>query len=441
MHRIHKGLQLPISGSPNQTIVEAVATPTAALVGHDYHNLKPQMLVQTGDKVKVGQPLFRDKSNPDVVFASPASGVVQAINRGLKRSLQSVVVTLEGSPDQVTIAYKTNTSADARQALLTSGLWTALRTRPFSAIPQPDITPQALFINAMDTNPLAADPAPLISERTEDFCAGIRALHLAFDCPIHLCHGEGATMPSLDMPNLSVHAFSGKHPSGNVGTHMHFIAPAGRDRTNLHINYQDTIAIGRLFTSGDIDTSRVLALGGPKVSKPCLIRSQLGADILTLVRGRIAGANNRILSGSVFNGRRAEGGFAWLGRYHLQMTVLEEGNQQHLLPYLSAGLSRFSVMPIYLSHLMRKNFSFTTTTNGSERAMVPIGSYEKVMPLDILPTQLLRSLIVRDLETAEQLGCLELDEEDLALCTFVCPGKYEYAPILRENLTLIQKEG
>jgi len=441
MQQIRKGLDLPISGAPDQQILETGETPTAALIGHDYLNLKPQMLVQQGDRVIIGQPLFRDKSNPEVVFASPASGKVEAINRGLKRSLQSVVVRIDDKLEQIKLKHKVTKSEDARRLLLESGLWTALRTRPFSLVPQPDIKPQALFVNAMDTNPLAADPAPIINQRADDFCAGLKALELAFDCPLMVCHHKKAELPRAEGSRIGYHAFIGKHPSGLVGTHMHFLAPAGRGRVNLHLNYQDAIAIGRLFASGEIDTGRVVAIGGPSVKQPLLLRTHMGADIQTLTRGRLAGADNRVLSGSVFNGRRAESGFAWLGRYHLQITSLAEGRERHLLHYLVPGLKRFSAMPIYLSSLLRRTFAFSTSTNGSERAMVPVGAYERVMPLDLLPTQLLRSLIVRDLESAEQLGCLELDEEDLALCTFVCPGKYEYAPILRENLTLIQKEG
>ena len=441
MHIIRKGLDLPIAGAPDQQTIEHADTPTAALIGHDYHNLKPQMLVQVGDMVKTGQPLFRDKANPDVVFAAPASGRVQAINRGLKRSLQSIVVSRDDKQEQVALKHKAADSQAARRLLLASGMWTALRTRPFSLVPQPDVTPQAVFINAMDSNPLAADPEPLINARADDFSAGIKALALAFTCPLKVCHKDGANLPQAAVQQLSYHSFSGKHPSGNVGTHMHFLAPAGRGRTNLHLNYQDVLAIGRLFADGAIDTSRVVALAGPQVKEPRLVRTSLGADVESVVRGQLAGTDNRILSGSVLNGRRAAGEFAWLGRYHLQITALAEGRERHLLHYLMPGFNRFSAMPVYLSTLSKKLFSFTTLTNGSERAMVPIGAYERVMPLDILPTQLLRSLIVRDLEAAEELGCLELDEEDLALCTFVCPGKYEYAPILRENLSLIQKEG
>ena len=207
------------------------------------------------------------------------------------------------------------------------------------------------------------------------------------------------------------------------------------------MGYQDVIAIGHLFTSGKLFTDCVVALAGPQVNKPRLIKTRVGASLAELTAGELKAGENRIISGSVFGGRTSEDALAFVGRYHTQVSVLEEGRDRPMLHYLRPGADRFSVMPIYITKLMTRLFDFTTTTNGSERAMVPIGTYERIMPLDVLPTQLLRALIVEDMESAISLGALELDEEDLALCTFVCPGKYEYGPILRKNLTRIEVEG
>jgi Na+-transporting NADH:ubiquinone oxidoreductase subunit A len=209
------------------------------------------------------------------------------------------------------------------------------------------------------------------------------------------------------------------------------------------VNYQDVIDIGKLFITGELPIERVVAIGGPKALKPRLVRTRLGASLIELLDGETAtDCELRPISGSVFGGRRAEGTCAYLGRFANQVSVLAEGNSRHFMAYLSPGVNRFSTLNIYLSKLTGgKRFNFNTSTNGSERAMVPVGSYERVMPLDILPTQLLRALIIGDTEMAQKLGALELDEEDLALCTFVCPGKYEYGPILRENLTRIEIEG
>lgn len=236
--------------------------------------------------------------------------------------------------------------------------------------------------------------------------------------------------------------FSGPHPAGLVGTHIHHLSPVALHRKVWHIGYQDVIAFGKLFAEGKYETGRVVAIGGPRAEKPRLLRTRIGASTEELLAGEILQPEStRVISGSVFSGFTAEGGLRYLGRFHNQVTLLEEGNKRAFMGWLSPGVNRHSVLGIYLSKFKGlSNYAPNTSTNGSERAMVPVGVYEEVMPLDILPTQLLRSLIVGDIEVAMQLGCLELDEEDLALCTYVCPGKYEYGPILRDNLTMIEKE-
>ena len=242
--------------------------------------------------------------------------------------------------------------------------------------------------------------------------------------------------------NVITEQFAGPHPAGLVGTHMHYLRPAGVGNEVWHVGYQDVIAIGKLFTTGQLSYERVISFAGPQVAEPRLLRTRLGANLDELILGELASGESRIVSGSVLSGRKASGHEAYLGRYDSQVTAIREGRERPLLGYLSPGVERHSVMGIYVSSLTKgKLFPFSTSTQGSERAMVPIGAYEKIMPLDILPTQLLRSLIVGDLESALNLGALELDEEDLALCTYVCPGKYEYGPILRDNLTRIEKEG
>ncbi len=217
---------------------------------------------------------------------------------------------------------------------------------------------------------------------------------------------------------------------------------AALNRIAWTIGYQDVIAVGRLFLDGALFTDRVIALAGPSVTRPRLVLSRLGADLQALVAGEQEGGETRLISGSVLGGRGVQSDIAYLGRYHQQVSVLPEGRQRALFGWLSPGVNKHSVLGIYLSSWFGlKPVAMSTTTNGSERAMVPVGAYERVMPLDILPTQLLRALLVGDTETAQALGCLELDEEDLALCTYVCPGKYEYGEILRDNLTRIEKEG
>jgi Na+-transporting NADH:ubiquinone oxidoreductase subunit A len=446
MFKIRRGLDLPISGEPEQVVRDGPSVRSVAIVGNDYVGMKPTMRIQEGDTVTLGQVLFEDKKNPGVVYTSPASGRVAAIHRGERRVLQSVVIDIQGDEQETFDCYpEAELNSLGRQQvvdnLVKSGVWTALRTRPFSAVPAIDSTPSSIFVTAIDTSPLAADPAVVIKGREQDFANGLKVLSKLSD-KLHLCTAPSSGIPGADMAGINHHEFSGPHPAGLVGTHIHFIDPVGEGKVVWHIGYQDVMAVGHLFTTGQIDVSRVISFAGPQVTKPGLVRTRLGADLIAFCAGEMKEAENRIISGSVLSGRKAAGAFGYLGRYHSQVSVIREGRERAFIHYLSAGADRYSQMPIYMSALNRaKKFAFTSSTNGSERAMVPVGAYEKVMPLDILPTQLLRALIVGDTATAQQLGCLELDEEDLALCTFACVGKYEYGPILRDNLTRIEKEG
>ena len=259
---------------------------------------------------------------------------------------------------------------------------------------------------------------------------------------VFLCKAPGAALPGEQLAGVATETFAGPHPAGLPGTHIHFLDPVGARKTVWYIGYQDVIAIGKLFTTGKLCVARVIALGGPSVRQPRLLRTRLGASLEDLTMGELEPGDQRVISGSVFGGRTSRGPAAWLGRYHLQISCLPEGHEREFMHYLRAGVNKHSVTHAFLSSVLgRRLLPFTTTTNGSPRAMVPIGNYEAVMPLDILPTQLLRSLLVGDSETAQKLGCLELDEEDLALCTYACAGKYEYGPVLRDVLTRIEKEG
>jgi Na+-transporting NADH:ubiquinone oxidoreductase subunit A len=448
MIKLKRGLDLPITGSPEQSSIrEGKSVSTVAVIGFDYNGMKPTMSVQAGDQVKCGQVLFADKKTPGVVYTAPASGTVKEVNRGEKRVLQSVVIEVNGDDYVEFPKYSESDVAglnrdQVKDNLINSGMWTAFRTRPFSKVPEVDSAPQAIFVQAMDSNPLAGDPQTVIQEKSAAFKLGLEIIAKLTEGKVYVCQAGGANTPVPSNNQVEVASFEGPHPAGLPGTHIHFLHPVSVARTVWTINYQEVIAIANLFTQGKLDVERVVALAGPKVKQPGLVRTRVGANVFDLTNGEVEGDNNRVISGSVFGGRASRGPVSYLGRYHLQVSVLDEGNVRDFMGWLSPGPGRFSLLNIYLSKLTpSKLFNFNTNTNGSERAMVPIGLYEKVMPLDILPTQLLRSLIVGDTEQAQLLGCLELDEEDLALSTFVCPGKYEYGPILRDNLTRIEKEG
>ena len=294
----------------------------------------------------------------------------------------------------------------------------------------------------MDTNPLAADPDVIINEELTAFNDGLAVVEKLTDGKVFVCTKAGSNIKINASDRLVNESFSGPHPAGNAGTHIHFLDPASDKKQVWSIGYQDVIAIGKLFVTGELYVDRILSIAGPVVKKPRLIKSRVGASLDEIILGESSSGSVRVISGSVLGGRTSRGVVSYLGRYANQISLIEDQKEREFMGWLSPGINKFSVMNIYISKLFSgKLFNFTTTTNGSERAMVPIGAYEEIMPLDILPTQLLRSLIVEDTEQAQLLGCLELDEEDLALCTFVCPGKYEYGPILRQNLTRIEKEG
>lgn len=447
MIKIRRGLDLPIAGFPKQVIHEGPKIGQIGIVGPDYQGMKPTMAVRVGDSVSQGQLLFEDKKNPGVRFISPVSGTIVAINRGERRVFQSIVIDLEGDarksfPVTDSGALSKLKRSDVVDNLLSSGQWVAFRTRPYSKIPAVNSVPASIFVTAIDTNPLAADPDIILAERRQDFYDGLTVISKLTDGAVNLCIGSDSSIDEQDLQQeVQAHRFSGPHPAGLAGTHIHYIDPVSADKTVWTIGYQDVIAIGALFTSGYIDNTRVVSLAGPQVDDPRLLRTQLGVNLNQLVIGELVNDDNRIISGSVLSGRKAAAEFSFLGRYHNQVSVIKEDRNREFLHYLRSGVNKHSAIPIFASRLTKKLINMTSSTNGSERAMVPVGGYEDVTALDILPVQLLRSLIVGDTEVAQQLGCLELDEEDVGLYTYVCVGKYEYGPILRDNLTRIEKEG
>jgi len=444
--KIKKGLDIPLAGSPEQRIDAGADVSSVALLGPDTHDLKPRMLVAEGDRVKLGQPLYEDKDNPGVVFTSPGSGTVAAVNRGQRRVLQSVVIKLEGDDAVEFKRYGTGEFKDlereaVRDNLVASGLWTALRTRPFSKIPEPDSHPRSLFVTAIDTNPLAADPGVVIATDPDSFRVGLVVLSKLVHGSVYVCTAPNANIEVRNDEPFKHVEFSGPHPAGLVGTHIHFLDPVSEEKVAWHIGYQDVMAVGKLFTTGRLPVERIISLGGPMVRNPRLLRTRLGANTRELIAGQTVPGNVRVISGSVLNGHRAANWATYLGRYDKQITVLPEGRKREFLSFMRPGIGRFTMTRAYVGKLFGKDYEFTTSQNGSPRAMVSIGSFEQVMPLDILPTPLLKALLVRDTDGARDLGCLELDEEDLALCSFVCNGKYEYGPHLRNNLHEIEVNG
>lgn len=454
VHVIKRGLDLPIAGAPEQTIDTARVPRRVGVVAEDYIGLRPTMFVKPGDAVKRGQPLFEDKKNPGVIITSPGAGTVVAVNRGEKRAFQSVVIELSdaerrGEAEQVTFtAYTGKDPAglsrdDIKALLLESGLWTALRTRPFSKVPAPGTTPHSIFVTAIDTNPLAPNPELIVKGHEQDFERGLICVAKLTEGRTFLCKRRGAAIPANPNTGIQIEEFEGVHPAGTVGVHINRLDPIASGKVVWHLNYQDVIAIGKLFGSGKLYVDRVISFAGPQVRRPRLLRTRLGVSTDELAVDELAPGDNRLISGSVLSGRTAQGDiFGYLGRYHHQISVLKEGREREFLGWLAPGRGKFSVLPVFISKFLNgRAFNFTTSTNGSHRALIPIGTFEKVMPMDIQPTFLLRSLLIGDIEEAEKLGVLELDEEDLALCTFVDTGKHDFGVYLREMLNKIDKEG
>ena len=441
---IRRGLDLPIAGRPEDTIEPGPTIRRVAVLGDDAVGLRPTFLVEEGDRVRLGATLFQDKRLPGVRWTAPAAGRVVAIHRGAKRRFVSLVIEADGGGEE-SFAVAAADREGVRAALLASGLWTALRTRPFGRVPHPDSRPHSIFVTAIDSRPLAPDPSTVLAGHEQELVRGLEALTQLTDGAVHLCRRPGVPLPGAEVARVAVHEFAGPHPAGLVGTHIHFVDPVHEKKTVWYVAYPDVVAIGHLLLTGRLETERVVALGGPALLRPALVRTCLGASIDELLAGRLGEGPVRRVSGSLLDGRTAIGPHAYLGRHHLQVCAISDERPRPRLGWARPGFDRFSARPVFASSLLglagrRPALRFTTASNGDPRPILAIGSYEKVMPLDLLPTPLLKALAVGDSERARALGCLELEEEDLALCSFVCPSKQDFGPRLREVLLRLERE-
>lgn len=473
LHKIKKGLDIPVAGEPRREIGDARTPRRVAVLGPDYVGMKPTMHVKEGDEVRRGQLLFEDKKTEGVRYTAPASGRVVAINRGERRAFQSVVIELGrsevGGREGGDVSFRSYLGKhpgalprdQIRDLLLESGQWPALRRRPFSRVALPGEVPSSIFVTAHDTNPLAPPMHLLLEGHEEDFQRGLEALARLTDGPVYVCAGPEGQFPLPQADRIRLERFAGPHPAGTAGLHIHTLDPVNREKVVWYIGLQDVIGYGYLLRTGQIYVDRVISLAGPPVLNPRLLRTRLGASTADLVEGEllppsleasqkvrlhgeeIPAEPYRVISGSILSGRTAQGDeLGYLGRYHQQVTVLAEDRERELLGWLTPGMRRYSAARTFVSKLIPgRRFELTTSTQGSQRAIVPISVYDKVMAFDVPATQLLRSLSVRDVEQCERLGCLELDEEDVSLPSFVCPGKNDYGPMLRDVLTIIEKEG
>lgn len=412
---IKRGRDIRLPGAPAQVVREARQVSSVALTGNDYPELQPSFDVEVGDYVAAGQTLFVDRKRPQIAFVSPASGRVEVVTRGRRRTLDSVVVKIDGDTSKTFDPPSRTDDKTIRAFLLGSGMWPAFRCRPFERIPDPETVPQAIFVTAIDTSPLGADAAVIVKPMSELFQAGLDVIRHLTPGPIFVCQAPGSELAEAD-DRLKIVQFGGPHPAGLPGTHIHHLMPAGRDRHVWHIGYQDIAAIGHLFTTGTIWTKRIVSLAGSAVREPGLVRTYIGADLDDLVSGELHSGEATVLSGSPISGRPSH----FLGRYHTQVTALG----QHQTWWKRA-----------LDGPIAELFGSIQS-----RPIIPISAYDAVMPLDILVVPLLRALAVGDADTAERLGCLELAEDDMALLTHICPTKADYGLLLRRVLDRIEKE-
>jgi len=419
---IETGLNLEIAGAPAGDAFHPKAVTSVAILGRDFPGVRFELLAKQGQPIRAGEALLRDRRRPAIVFTSPISGTLGSIHRGARRALVSLTVIGDDADNDVAVDVPDKpTRAQVRRLMLESGLWPSLRTRPFGHIPDPAGEPKALLVTAMDTEPLAPDPAPIITAHSPEFCRGLDALSELTGSPLYLCKAGNSDIPVGESTRWQVAEFEGRHPAGLPGTHIHQLCPISFDGAQVwHIGYQDVIALGCLMATGRTWLQRVVSLAGPALVDPRLIAVPLGAAIDEAVAGELRDDGARIISGSVLSGHIAFGSEAYLGRYHRQITALPELAQEPAPAWRTAVVD--------------------TTLGGGPGPLIPTGDFERVAPPGILPVPLLRALLVGDVDRARDLGALELVEEDLMLLSYVCPSKTDYGVPLRRVLEQLHEE-
>ena len=435
---ITKGLDLKLNGTAADKLLDCAPTSTYHIRPSDFRWLNPKLLVQAGDCVQIGAPLFHDKRDERIVIVSPVAGTVQEIVRGEKRVIEEITITRD--PESATVAtieFDTPTDGESiRKLLLQYGLWPCLRQRPFSVIPSPDVKPMSVFIPCFDSNPLSPDINILMRGKEELFRFGLQMLQLAADnVPIHLCMRDGADNQLFEKAeNVEKHYFSGPHPAGNVGTHIHHIGPIEKGDVVWYIEPQEVARIGRFFAEHVLQFEKTAALTGPAVKTTGYFNTVYGADLTSLFTDNLSQDNVRIISGSVLSGSKLETSPTLRFHDH-QITVIAEGGKREILGWLLPGLKKWSASHTFLSWLTpKRTYDVDTSLHGGRRAIMMTDVYDKVFPFDLMPLQLLKACEIKDLEQMEALGIHEVDSEDFALCELVCPSKKEWQRIVEDAL-------
>jgi len=464
--RVRRGLDLDLPGAPaaDGALERAATVSSVAVLGDDAPGVRVEMRVSEGERVRLGQTLFVDRRRPQIRFTAPGAGVVAAVTRGHRRRLEAVVIRLEAHARGAAteepaerfdvpggFAGDVPPRETVRELLLASGLWTALRTRPFSRIPDPapEHAPRSIFVTALESDPLAPDAQRVIAlQGAEDFARGVAALAALTDGPVRVCVRPGAAPPLPDgsaAARVQVAEFAGPHPAGLPGTHIHFLDPVGPGRTVWHVSYPDVLALGRLLATGRLPVERVVALTGPSMARPRLVRTRAGASTGALLFGELRGEPCRVVSGSVLSGRAARGHTAFLGRSHTQVCALPERPEHRRGGWIAPGRGGRPRRVLRLWRRPRRPEAaapggWTTSLGGRRDAFHPLPRLERGMPLDLPVGPLLRALLTGDADAARELGALELAEEDLALVSFLCPAKLDHGALLRGVLDELEKE-
>ena len=443
--RLQKGLDIPLIGKADK-IISPVAVPDHFGVSpSDFPGLIPKLDVRPGDKVKAGSALFHDKLRPEILFTSPVSGTVLSVERGERRKILEVIVEKKG--DEYVDFVKTDPGSLSperiKEMLISSGLWPAIRQRPYHVVAKPGDKPKSVFISGFDTAPLAPDYNFIIENSDNKlFLTGIKAVSKLTDGKINLILNGKEKAPALfaDCPDVEISYFSGPHPAGNVGIHIHHLDPLNKGEVVWFVNLQDIYAIGRLFTEGRYDPERIVALTGSEVVKPQYYKMLSGSSVANIVKDNVKPGSLRYISGNVLTGCKISAG-GFLGYYDSQITVIKEGDHFEFFGWAAPGADKFSFYRTFLSSLLpSKSFSIDTNLHGGERAFVLTGQYEKVVPMDIYPMNLFKAILAEDIDLMENLGIYEIAEEDVALCEFICPSKTEIQYIVRKGLDLMKKE-
>ena len=439
--KLSKGLDIKLQGEPQKTLKEIPMASEYALSPLDFEGVTPKMLVKVGDNVKAGTPLFFDKKHPEVMFSSPVSGTVSAVNRGEKRRI--LTVTVKADPSVAYEEYgKLNPASASREEivslLLKSGLWAMVIQRPYGIIASPADTPKAIFVSAFDSAPLAPDYDFVLPGEREALQYGFDALKRLTDGKVHLSYNACGKEPEIK--GVELHAFKGKHPAGNVGVQIHHIDPINKGEKVWTLNMQDVAIIGRLMLTGHFDMHRVIAVTGSEVVAPQYCRVIAGASAASILAGNVREGYVRVISGNVLTGRNI-GIDGYLGFYANQLTLIPEGDNYELLGWAMPRLSKFSVSHAYFSWLFpNRRYNLDTNLNGGERPFVVTGLYERYLPMDIYPMHLLKAIMAGDIDKMENLGIYEVVEEDFALCEFVDPSKTEMQQVIRDGINLMIKE-